>query len=70
MLTQPNLESLLEKVDSKFSLISMVSKRVRQLNIGWEALVDTKSMKPVTIALEEIVEGKIYAKDTQNMEEE
>lgn len=69
MLIQPSLERLLEKVDSKFSLISMVSKRVRQLNTGWEALVDTKGMKPVTVALEEIVEGKISAKEP-NIEEE
>jgi len=69
MLLQPSLESLLEKVDSKFSLISMVSKRVRQLNTGWEALVDNKGVKPVTVALEEIDRGKIYMKEQKNREE-
>ncbi len=63
MLIKPSLETLLSRVDSKFSLISMVSKRVRQLNSGWESLVESKNLKPVTVALEEIAEGKISMKE-------
>lgn len=59
MLIQPNLESLLDKVDSKFSLITMVTKRVRQLNSGWEPLVENNDYKPVSLALREIEAGKI-----------
>ncbi len=59
MLIEPNLELLLTKVDSKFSIVSMVSKRVRELNQGWEPLVNVGNLKPVGIALEEIAEGKI-----------
>lgn len=61
-MVKPSLEVLLEKVDSKFSLITMVSKRARQLNNGYPKLVETASGKSVTIALEEIAEGKITEK--------
>lgn len=59
MLINPSLETLLTKADSKFSIVSMVSKRVRELNSGWEPLIEPKNLKPVGIALEEIAEGKI-----------
>ena len=62
MLIDPSLEVLLTKADSKFSVVSMVSKRVRQLNSGWEPLVKVGDLKPVGIALKEIAEDKIVMK--------
>jgi DNA-directed RNA polymerase subunit omega len=59
IMIEPSLEELLDKVDSKFSLITMVSKRARQLNSGFPKLVKTISKKNVTIALEEIAQSKI-----------
>lgn len=59
MLIDPSLELLLTKADSKFSVVSMVSKRVRQLNAGWEPLIKVGDLKPVGIALKEIAEDKI-----------
>lgn len=64
MLIEPSLEKLLTKADSKFSIVSMVAQRVRQLNKGWKPLVDVvaadgSTIKPVGIALKEIAEGKI-----------
>ena len=59
MLIDPSLEVLLTKADSKFSVVSMVSKRVRQLNAGWEPLIKVGDLKPVGIALKEITEDKI-----------
>jgi len=58
-MIDPSLEDLLREVDSKFSLITMVSKRARQLNSGFTRLVKTNSTKNVTVALEEIAQGKI-----------
>ena len=41
-------------------LINMVSKRVRQLNMGRPALVERRpGMREADIALQEIIEGKI-----------
>jgi len=67
-MIEPSLEVLLDKVDSKFSLITMVSKRARQLNNGYPRLVKTNSVKNVTIALEEIAEGKVALKHRDDKE--
>ncbi len=58
MMTPP-LEDLLSKVDSKYTLVVAAAKRGRQLMEGHPKLVDTRSHKPVTIALQEIYEGKV-----------
>lgn len=58
MMTPP-LEGLLKKVDSKYTLVLAAAKRGRQLMEGHPKLVDTRSHKPVTIALQEIYEGKV-----------
>lgn len=58
MMTPP-LEQLLNKVDSKYSLVVAAAKRGRQLMDGHPKLVDTQSHKPVTIALQEIGAGRV-----------
>ena len=55
----PTLSSLLEKVDSKYTLVVAVAKRARQLVDGQPKLTKVESSKPVTIAINEIDEGKI-----------
>lgn len=69
MLIDPSLEVLLTKADSKFSVVSMVSKRVRQLNAGWEPLIKVGDLKPVGIALKEIAEDKIVMKRNNTTKE-
>ena len=55
----PTLAKLLEKVDSKYTLVTAVSKRAREIVDGSGKLVDIKSNKPVTIAVNEIAQGII-----------
>jgi len=55
----PTLSSLLEKVDSKYTLVVAVSKRARQLVDGQPKLTKVDSNKPVTIAINEINDNKI-----------
>src|SRR3954449_3399620 len=66
----PPIEDLLDKVDSKFSLVSLAAKRGRQINSYFSQLgeglgaivppqVASVSRKPLSIALEEISAGKI-----------
>lgn len=55
----PTLSSLLEKVDSKYTLVVAVAKRARQLVDGSPKLTKVESNKPVTIAINEINENKI-----------
>lgn len=59
MLIKPTLESLMTKVDSKYTLVTLVAKRARQLTDGDEPLVDVDTTKVVSIAMEEIDQGKI-----------
>jgi DNA-directed RNA polymerase subunit omega len=55
----PTLSSLLEKVDSKYTLVVAVAKRARQLVDGQPRLTKVDSNKPVTIAINEINDRKI-----------
>ena len=59
MLIKPTLESLMTKVDSKYTLVTLAAKRARQLTDGDEPLVDVDTTKLVSIAMEEIDQGKI-----------
>lgn len=48
-------------IDSRYSLVIASAKRARQLVDGQEAYADHVSIyKPLSIAVEEIREGKIY----------
>lgn len=59
MMNQPPLNELLAKVDCRYTLVVEVARRARQLVDHALPLVETASDKPVTIAVQEIVEGKI-----------
>lgn len=53
-MIDPPIKRLLEKADSRYELISIVSKRARQIIDGSEPLVDEGLKKPVTIAINEV----------------
>ena len=55
----PSIDTLINKVDSKYTLVIAAAKRARMLNEGARRMVDSQSMKDVSIALEEISMGKI-----------
>jgi len=55
----PSIDTLINKVDSKYTLVIAAAKRARMLNEGARRMVDSHSMKDVSIALEEISMGKI-----------
>ena len=69
-LMDPPIESLLDKVDSKFTLVALGSLRARQINAYYNSLgeglgrivppqVTSVSGKPLSIAFEEIAANKI-----------
>jgi DNA-directed RNA polymerase subunit omega len=69
-LMEPPIEQLLDKVDSKFTLVTLAAKRGREINLYYNQLgeglgavvppqVTTTSRKPLSIAMEEIAAGKI-----------
>jgi DNA-directed RNA polymerase subunit omega len=55
----PPLSSLLKKVDCRYTLVVETAKRARQIVDGAHKLTRCASEKPVTIALNEVNEGKI-----------
>lgn len=55
----PSFKELKEVADSRYELAILVSKRARKLIDGNPPLIDTDSEKKVTIAIEEIMAGKI-----------
>ncbi|MBP2655758.1 MAG: rpoZ 1 [Firmicutes bacterium] len=65
-MINPPLDSLLEKVDCKYTLAVFAAKRAREILCGESALVESKSNKPVTVALEEIAKGKIGYQRTKS----
>lgn len=59
MLIKPSLESLMEKMDSKYTLVTLAAKRARELTDGDQPTVCADTNKVVSIAMEEIDAGKI-----------
>jgi DNA-directed RNA polymerase subunit omega len=56
----PSVDSLKSKIDSKYSLVSLASKRARQLQEeGGERLASYQSLKYVGKALEEVACGAL-----------
>lgn len=71
-LMYPRMEDLLERVDSKFTLVTLAAMRAREINDYYNQLgeglgkivppqVTSVSRKPLSIALEEIEATKIEA---------
>jgi DNA-directed RNA polymerase subunit omega len=72
-LMEPRMEHLLDRVDSKFTLVTLAAMRAREINDYYNQLgeglgkivppqVTSVSRKPLTISLEEIESGKIEYK--------
>ena len=72
MVIKPEIDLLLSKVDSKYTLCIVASKRARQINdmvhgmrdqallaMDTSAIPALTSTKPLTLALEEIAEGDV-----------
>ena len=59
MIVKPTVKELLEKVDNRFELVVATAKRARQIADGAEKLTDVDEESPVTIAANEIAEGKV-----------
>ena len=69
-MIHPHIEGLLDRVDSKFSLVTLASYRARQINSYFNQLgeglghmippqVSSVALKPLSIAFEEIAADKI-----------
>lgn len=60
MMVKPTTAELLQKTeDNKFRLVIATAKRARQIASGSEILTDVDEEAPVTLAANEIAEGKV-----------
>lgn len=59
MMVKPTVKELLDKIDDRYQLVVVTSKRARQLAEGAEPLSDKKEDSFVTLAADEIAEGKV-----------
>lgn len=64
-MKQPSLDVLLNHVDSKYTLVVAAAKRAREITEGTPQLVDADSIKPVSVALQEIAGDKIKYERTK-----
>jgi DNA-directed RNA polymerase subunit omega len=62
----PSLDALIDKVDSKYTLVVLAAKRAREIMDGEAVLVDCKSHKQVTVALEEVAQAKVSYERTKS----
>ncbi len=73
-MIEPKIDDLLGQVDSKYTLVTLAAKRAREINSYYNQLgegraefipplIETGGLtsKPLSIALQEISEGKIEA---------
>ena len=80
-LTEPRIENLLARENSKFTLVTLASRRAREINDYYNHLGDglgkivppqvtSVSRKPLSIALEEIEVGKIIKAEIPEVDPE
>lgn len=66
-MNKPTLDELMEKVDSRYTLVVIAAKRARILTEQSNAKADKSADKPVTTAFKEIAMNKInYLRATSN----
>ncbi len=58
-MARVTVEDCLDKVDNRFQLVLIATKRARQLANGVQPLVDWEHDKPTIVALREIADGLI-----------
>lgn len=68
MMVKPAVTNLLKKVDNRYSLVIMTAKRARQIAEGDEPMTDVDEQSPVTLAVNEIYEDKVYRSNEEQAE--
>jgi DNA-directed RNA polymerase subunit omega len=58
-MARVTVEDCLDKVDNRFQLVLVATKRARQLANGVQPLVEWENDKPTIVALREIADGLI-----------
>ena len=70
MKVKPTVTELLRKAKNRYELIIATSRRARQIAMGEKPLTNVDEKSPVTIAANEIAEGKVNIIRDENEDEE
>ena len=70
MIVRPTVSELLKKAKNRYELVIATSRRARQIAEGAEVKTDVKEESPVTLAANEIAEGKIKIIEPEEAQEE
>lgn len=68
MIVKPTVTELLRKAKNRYELIIATSRRARQIAMGEKPLTNVDEKSPVTIAANEIAEGKVNIIRDENEE--
>ena len=69
MIVKPTVTELLKKSKNRYELVIATSKRARQIAMGDEVLTKVKEESPVTLAVNEIAEGKVSIVKDEEVQE-
>lgn len=71
MIVKPSVTELLTKANNRYELVIATSRRARQIAAGDEPMTKVKEESPVTLAANEIAEGKVeIERENEIVEEE
>ena len=59
MIVKPSVSELLNKAENRYALVIATARRARQIAEGDKPKTDVKEESPVTLAANEIAEGKV-----------
>ena len=59
MIVKPSVSELLTKANNRYELVIATAMRARQIAAGATPLTNVKEESPVTLAANEIAEGKV-----------
>ncbi len=69
MIVKPSVTELLKKAKNRYELVIATSKRARQIAAGAEVKTNVKEESAVTLAANEIAEGKVKVIEPSEVEE-
>ena len=70
MMVKPTVQELLTKAKNRYELVIATSKRAREIAEGAEVKTPVKEESPVTLAANEIAEGKVEIIEPEEMKED
>ena len=70
MMVKPTVQELLKKAKNRYELVIATSKRARQIAEGADVKTSVKEESAVTLAANEIAEGKVEIIEPEEMKED